>query len=181
VTALVLVPILAVPVSCGDDGDDVASTGTTAAEPTTTAEATTTTAADDASPTTDAPSTTTAAEDGATFPADSPEAAAAAAYETVFDSAASMEQKAPHIEDAEALEDVLAQYATVGTQFNGFTVEVKTVAINGNTAAVTYDLHFGGTKRYTDLPGTIENRNGTWTVTRAELCGFTASAGVTCP
>jgi hypothetical protein len=173
VTALALVPILAVAVGCGDDGADVASTGTTAAE------STTTTAVEFTTTTT--PSTTVAAEEGATFPADSPEAAAAAAYETVFDSAASMEQKAPHIEGAEALEAVLAQYAEVGTQFGGFTVQVKSVAITGETAAVTYDLHFGGTKRYTDLTGAIEDRDGTWTVTRAELCGFTASAGVTCP
>jgi hypothetical protein len=184
--ALALVPLLAL-ASCGDD-DDAGATASAAPDATTTTvhDVATTAAPETATTTTTtsaAPPTTTGAvaAEGTAFPAGSPEAEAQAAYEVVFDSAASFVQKAPHLEGAESLETTLADYAAMGARFGGFTLDVTAVVVSGPSAAVTYDLYFGTTKRYPGLPGTIENRDGTWTVTRGELCSFTALAGVECP
>ena len=45
---------------------------------------------------------------------------------------------------------------------------------------MTYDVYFGTTQQYKSLKGAIEQRSGTWTVTRAEFCGFMSSARVPC-
>jgi iron complex transport system substrate-binding protein len=55
------------------------------------------------------------------------------------------------------------------------------VVIDGDTATVTSDVMFGESAAYTDLTGEISNVGGTWTVSRAEFCGFMASARNACP
>ena len=152
--------------ACGDDSSDTAtvSTGASTATPTTTA----------------APSTTTTAAAGTIAPG-SPEAAVAAAYSTVFDSNLDYDAKAAHLEDAAALEDTVAKYTAGGKSFGGFKLTPTAVTITGNNAAVVYDVYFGTAKQYADLKGAATLVNGTWTVGRAEFCGFMASARTPCP
>jgi iron complex transport system substrate-binding protein len=132
--ALVAIAVVALGAGCGDDGEDIASTGT----------------------------------------------AAASAYALVFDSTVAFDEKAPHLEEADALMDTVEKYATAAQSFNGIKLTPTAVTITGHSAAVTYDVYFGTTKQYSSLPGTIENRDGTWTVSRDEFCGFMASARTPC-
>jgi iron complex transport system substrate-binding protein len=171
--ALVAVALVALGAGCGDDGDDVASTGT-AAETTTDAPTT------DAPTTTEAVTTTSAAIAGGAFDEGSPQAAAANAYALVFDSTVAFDDKVPHLEDADALQDTVEKYAAAAQSFNGIKLTPIAVSVTGDSAAVTYDVYFGTTKQYSSLPGTIENRDGTWMVSRDEFCGFMASARTPC-
>jgi iron complex transport system substrate-binding protein len=178
--ALVAVALVALGAGCGDDGDDVASTGTTAESAT---DAPTTDAPDTteaATTTTEATTTTSAAPDSGAFEEGSPEAAAAKAYALVFDSTVAFDDKAPHLEEADALHDTVEKYAAAAQSFNGIKLTPTAVSVTGASAAVTYDVYFGTTKQYSSLPGTIENRDGTWTVSRDEFCGFMASARTPC-
>jgi hypothetical protein len=165
--------------ACGDDDDGVASTGT-AAEVTTTSTAPTTTTTTAAKTTTTAPATTTTGE-AAALVAGTPEADAADAYATVFDSTVAFEVKAAHLDDAEALKDTAEKFAAAAQSFGGIKLTPTAVTIDGQVASVTYDVYFGTTKQYSSLPGSVEDRDGTWTVTRAEFCGFMASARTPCP
>jgi hypothetical protein len=173
---LAFVAAAALVVGCGDDDGDTASTGTLAETTTTAAAETTTTKAT----ATTVVSTTTAAPAGGAFAAGSPEAAAAEAYALVFDSDVPFAEKEAHLEDAATLEETIGMYTAGAAAFNGFTPDVTDVVVSGETAAVTYDLYFGTAKQYPDLPGTIENHDGTWTVTRAEFCTFMGMARVPC-
>jgi iron complex transport system substrate-binding protein len=178
VAACALVPLVAL-AACGDDDDSTASTGTTAdagAAVTTTAAPTTTTAA----PTTTTAAPTTTVASGGSFAPGSDEAEAADAYEIVFDSATTYEEKAPHLADADALRETIEKYTAAAAAFNGFRMDVTAVTVTGDTAAVTYDLYFGTTKQYGDLPGKLDRQSGTWAVSRDEFCGFMASARVPC-
>jgi iron complex transport system substrate-binding protein len=159
------IALVALVTACGDDGGSTASTGTTVA-PTTT----------EAPP----PTTTAAPADGALDPA-TPEGAAATAYALVFDSTVAFDEKAPHLEDAAALQETVEKYTAAGQSFNGIKLTPTAVMITSENAAVTYDVYFGTTQQYAALAGAIENRDGTWTVTRAEFCGFMASARTPCP
>jgi iron complex transport system substrate-binding protein len=159
--------------ACGDDGNDTSSTGTTEApaQTTTTKAATTTTAK---------PTTTTAAAAGS-FAAGSPEAAVATAYSTVFDSSTALDAKKPHLENADALADTITAYSAAGQRFGGIKLTPTAVAINGDTATVTYDVYFGTNKQYGDLSGAIARTGGNWIVSRGEFCGFMQSARTPCP
>jgi iron complex transport system substrate-binding protein len=157
--------------ACGDDSE-TASTGSTEA-PTSTGAPTTTTEEPGAT-------TTTAAGAPSAFAEGSPEAAAAEAYRLVFDSAVPFADKSAHLDDAAALQATVEQYGEAGTSFGGITLEPTAITITGETAAVTYDVYFGTAPQYEGLTGAIENRDGTWTVTRGEFCGFMASARTPC-
>jgi iron complex transport system substrate-binding protein len=63
----------------------------------------------------------------------------------------------------------------------GITLEPTDVVVDGETATVTYDVMFGGSAAYTALTGSISLIDGTWVVSRAEFCGFMASARNACP
>jgi hypothetical protein len=145
--------------ACGDDGETTTATNTTAA------------------PTTTAVTTTAAA---GTIPAGTPEAAAADAYKTVFDSNLGFDAKAKFLEDSANLRTPIDAYTNAGKSFGGIKLTPTAVAISGTTGAVTYDVYFGTTPQYKALKGTIENRAGNWTVTKAEFCSFMGSARVPC-
>lgn len=102
------------------------------------------------------------------------------AWALVFDSTAEFAGKAPHLEDAAALESSNAAYAASGEGFGGFGMEPTAVEINGDEAIITYNVLFGGTAAYTDLTGTAHRVDGTWTVSREAYCGFLASARTPC-
>ena len=130
----------------------------------------------------DAAATDAAAMDE-TGDADEGDAAAAAsdAWTLVFDSAIGFDEKAAHIEDAAALEATVEAYTAAGDAMGGITLEPTDVVVDGETATVTYDVMFGGSAAYTALTGSISLIDGTWVVSRAEFCGFMASARNACP
>jgi iron complex transport system substrate-binding protein len=166
--------------ACGDDETGGAAS-TTTATPTTTVAPTTTTATPTttvAPTTTNAPTTTAAL---GTFAAGTAEAAAADAYKTVFDSNLGFDAKAKFLEDAANLRATVDNYTNAGKSFGGIKLTPTAVAITGASGTVTYDVYFGTTQQYKALKGSIEQRAGTWTVTRAEFCSFMSSARNPCP
>jgi iron complex transport system substrate-binding protein len=107
--------------------------------------------------------------------------AASDVWSLVFDSAIVYEDKSAHIEDAEALRPTIEAYTVAGEGMGGITLAPTEVVVDGDTATVTYDVMFGATAAYTALTGSIELVDGTWIVSRAEFCGFMASARNACP
>jgi iron complex transport system substrate-binding protein len=85
------------------------------------------------------------------------------------------------VDDAEALRATIDAYTAAGDAMGGITLVPTEVVVAGDTATVTYDVMFGGTAAYTALTGEIALIDGTWVVSRAEFCGFMASARNACP
>jgi len=165
VSLLAVAPALA---ACGDD--DESSTDTTEVdESTETADAATDGAAGD--------------EDGGGSgidTSDPEQVAAAEAWTTVFDSSVPAGDKAPHLEDPAAVADTLAAYAATGDAMQGITLAATDVAVDGETATVTYDILFAGTPTYEDQTGEVVNVDGAWTVTTDQFCSFMATARTPC-
>jgi iron complex transport system substrate-binding protein len=63
----------------------------------------------------------------------------------------------------------------------GISLAPTAVAVDGDTATVTYDVMFGDRAAYSDLEGVITLVDGTWVVPRAEFCSFMSSARISCP
>jgi iron complex transport system substrate-binding protein len=137
----------------------------------------------DGDPATAVPSATPIAPDGTGEPgaSDDPAAAASDAWSLVFDSSVTFDDKAPHVEDADALRATIDAYTAAGDAMGGITLVPTEVVVAGDTATVIYDVMFGGTAAYTALTGEIALIDGTWVVSRAEFCGFMASARNACP
>jgi iron complex transport system substrate-binding protein len=108
-------------------------------------------------------------------------AAASDAWRLVFDSSVGFDEKAPHLEDADALQATVESYATAGGAMGGITLEPTDVVVDGDTATITYDVMFGASAAYTAQTGTISLVDGTWVVSRSEFCAFMASARNSCP
>jgi hypothetical protein len=152
------------PSDAARDGDGVGSTTSTAAAVTTTSQ----------SPVVSA--TTTPA------PANEQDAAEiAAAYEIVFSSDTTYEEKSPLIDDPVGLEETVAEYGKTGTSMGGVALVAKDITVSGDTATVSYDLLFGGTPTYPDLTGDAVRTDGRWLITRKMFCSVMASARVGCP
>jgi iron complex transport system substrate-binding protein len=184
--------------ACGGDDDDAAAETTaapasteavetteppassapeTTAATTTTERATTTTAA--ATTTAATGATTTIEGDGG---GDDPDAdAAALVWSAAFDSALAFDAKAPLIADAEALRPTIEAYTPAGAAVGGITLVPTDVQIDGDTAAITYDVRFAGQTAYSDQTGTLHRVDGVWQVSREEFCAFMASARNPCP
>ena len=157
-----LVPLGAA--ACGDDDDD-ATTDTTEAD----ADETTTTEAE------------ASGAAGAGVDQSNPdEVAVAEAWTTVFDSSVAPEQKSAYLEDPAAAAATLTAYATTGEMVQGITLEPTDVAIEGDTATVTYDILFAGTSTYQDQTGEVVNMDGTWKITTEQFCSFMATARTPC-
>ncbi len=184
---MTLAAILAlVAAACGSSSD----VGAAPAEP---APTTTTAAATTTSPptttTTVAPTTTTVAPATTTTVADEPEPGDSgpevdeitAAYEIVFSSETSYEDKAPLLDDPEGLEDTVTKYQETGASMGGVGLVATSVTVDGDSASVTYDLLFGGTPTYPDLQGDAVLIDGTWKITRTMFCAIMSSARVGCP
>jgi iron complex transport system substrate-binding protein len=107
--------------------------------------------------------------------------AAAAAWSLAFDSSVGFEDKAAHIEDAEALRTTIESYTAAGSAMGGITLVPTDVGVDGDSATVTYDVMFGASAAYTDLSGLISLVDGTWVVSRTVFCTFMASARNACP
>ena len=108
------------------------------------------------------------------------EAAAMSAWAIVFDSNAEWSLKAPHIGDSENLEESNEQFRAGGESMGGFSLRPTKAVIEGNTAAITYDVLFGGSAAYQDLEGVIDLVDGTWVVSRDTYCGFLVQARTPC-
>ncbi len=112
---------------------------------------------------------------------DTGEEAASDAWTKVFDSTVPFEDKAIHVAEADALRETIDAYETAGSSMGGISLQPTDVAIDGDTAMVTYDVLFGESTAYSALTGTITLVDGTWVVGRDEFCGFMASARNPCP
>ena len=175
-----LVALALVASACGGTAEaEVGETTTTTAAATTTTEATTTTT--EATTTTAAPTTTTTEASGIVEGEDPEVDAVVLAFTTALDSVTPYEDKAPFIDDPEGLEDTVAQYLATGESMGGIAVAVSAVAIDGDTAVVTYDLLFGGNPTYPDLSGDAIKTADGWKITRAGFCSLMSSARVGCP
>jgi iron complex transport system substrate-binding protein len=109
------------------------------------------------------------------------EQAAADAWALVFDSAVAFAEKAPHLEDAEALQSTIEAYTTAGAAMGGISLRPTGVVLDGGTATIVYDVYFGDSPAYTAVEGEIALVDGTWVVGRDEFCTFMASARNACP
>jgi hypothetical protein len=168
--------------ACGSDeaadAGDSASDTTVAATTTTTAVPATTTTTTTVAPTT----TTTAAEAGGIVAGEDAEVdAVVLAYTIALDSVSTYEEKAPYIDDPTGLEATVAEYLKTGESMGGIGVLPSAVAIDGDTAVVTYDLLFGGNPTYPDLTGEAVKTAEGWKITRAGFCSLMSSARVGCP
>ncbi|MEL6981142.1 MAG: iron-siderophore ABC transporter substrate-binding protein [Actinomycetota bacterium] len=108
------------------------------------------------------------------------EAAAMAAWALVFDSTAAFADKAPHLEDAAALETSNVGFLDAGDAMGGISLDPTGAVVDGETATITYDVYFGENAAYNDLDGEISLVDGVWVVSRDEYCGFLASARTPC-
>ena len=179
-TFLVLILTL-VGSACAGSDDEAAETPATTEATTTTTEATTTTTEAATTTTTAAPTTTTTEAPGIIEGEDPEVDAIVLAYTIALDSVTSYEDKAPYIEDPSGLEATIATYLTTGESMGGIGVLPSAVAIDGDTAVVTYDLLFGGNPTYPDLTGDAVKTADGWKITREGFCSLMSSARVGCP
>ena len=179
-TMLVLILALLASACGGSEVDAADSPATTAAPTTTTTEATTTTT-ESATTTTAAPTTTTTEAPGIVAGEDPEVDAIVLAYTIALDSVSEYEVKASYIDDPSGLEDTIAKYLETGESMGGIGVLPSAVAIDGDTAVVTYDLLFGGNPTYPDLTGDAVKTADGWKITREGFCSLMSSARVGCP
>jgi hypothetical protein len=130
--------------------------------------------------------TTTAATEAVAGPAivpgeDADVDAVVEAYVVVFDSSTTYEEKAPYLVEPEGLEETVATYASTGTSMGGVSLDPKSVTIDGDTAAVSYDFLFGGNPSYTNLTGDAVQTAAGWQITREMFCDIMRSARSSCP
>lgn len=178
VSVLLAVVFAVLAAGCGgsDTADEPATTEAPA--PTTTIATTTTVAVT----TTATPETTTTAAAGGIVPGEDADVdAVVVAYEVVFSSDTSYDEKAPYLVDSEGLEETVLDYQETGDLMGGVGAIPSAVTINGETADVTYDLLFSGTPTYPDLSGDAVRIDETWKITREMFCSLMSSARVGCP
>lgn len=107
--------------------------------------------------------------------------AATTAWTTAFDSSVAFVDKAEFIAAAESVRPTLKAYATLGEQMGGITLVVTDVVVNGDTATLTYDIHFAGLPAYSKQTGAVERVAGRWVVSHTAFCDFMALARTACP
>jgi hypothetical protein len=185
--ALLTLTLALIATACGGSADIDAgeSTATTQATTTTTQAPTTTTTteAPTTTTTTEAPTTTTTttAPEGIVAGEDPEVDAIVLAYTIALDSVSSFDDKAPYIDDPAGLEETVAKYLVTGEAMGGIGVLPSAVAIEGDTAVVTYDLLFGGNPSYPNLTGQAVKTADGWKITREGFCSLMSSARVGCP
>ncbi|MEM7338721.1 MAG: iron-siderophore ABC transporter substrate-binding protein [Actinomycetota bacterium] len=106
--------------------------------------------------------------------------AAIDAFVAVYDSSADWATKAPHLEDADALEASNEAYREGGDGLGGIRLEATAAEISGDVATITYDVIFGENAAYNDLSREITLIDGTWVVSRDDYCDFLATARTPC-
>lgn len=103
------------------------------------------------------------------------------AYEIVFSSETTYEEKAPLIDDPAGLEETVAKYQETGESMGGVSLAARKITVSGDVAVVRYDLLFGGNPTYPDLTGDAVLVDGVWKITREMFCSIMTSARVGCP
>lgn len=111
----------------------------------------------------------------------SEEQEAADVWALVFDSTVGYDDKAEHIEDADALHETIDAYEAAGSAMGGISLVPTVVSIDGESATITYDVLFGEETAYSALEGGMTLVDDVWTVSRGEFCGVMASARNACP
>jgi len=161
VAALTL-PLLVGLGACGDeDSDDDATSEESEAAASETTEST---------DTTDAPS----------GDADADATAAGDAVAAVFDSSVPFDEKVALVEAGESHRADHEAYVGAAGAVGGIALEPTDVAVDGDTATVTYRVLFGGTEAYSDLSLDVNRVDGEWVVPTDAFCGFLASARTPC-
>jgi iron complex transport system substrate-binding protein len=150
---------------CGD-GDDDEATADETEEP---ADDTTTTEAESAD--------TTEADAGGDV---ADEDAAGLAVQSVFDSTVAFDDKVASLEGGEAHRADHDAYVGAAGAVGGIAVEPTDVAVDGDTATVTYRVLFAGNEMYKDLTMDVTRVDGSWVVPTDAFCGFLASARTPC-
>lgn len=161
--AVLALPLLLGLAACGGDDDDSEDAGgSEAAE-----ESTTTTAADEAA-------------EGGDDAASADEEAVGEAVTTVFDSSVPYDDKLALVEGGEAHRADHDGYVAAADAVGGITVEPTDVAVDGDTATVTYRVLFGGNEAYADLTMDVSRVDGEWVVPTTTFCDFLSSARTPC-
>lgn len=178
------IALIAAACSSEDAGEATSTTTqpqtTTSAEPAAPASTTTTPTTTTTSTTTLPP--TTATTSGGIVPGEDPDIdAVVLAYQVVFSSVTTYEEKVPYLVDPNGLEETVEQYRATGEAMGGIELAANSVTIDGEVAEVQYDLLFGGSPTYPDLTGDAVLDDDVWKVTREMFCGMMASARVGCP
>jgi len=165
---LALVVGLAGLAGCGDDSDDDA-------------EGTGDETADESADTTEAETADTtgpeAADEGG---GGADEEAAGLAVQRVFDSTVAFDDKVASLEGGEAQRADHEAYVGAAGAVGGIAVEPTDVAVNGDTATVTYRVLFAGNEMYRDLSMDVTKVGEAWVVPTDAFCGFLASARTPC-
>lgn len=96
-------------------------------------------------------------------------------WQTFFDASKPVSAKAALVQDAAALQPVIAAQAT-NPQAQGTTAKVTKVVIDAGrtTAAVTYDILINGTAQLKNSVGTAVLENGVWKVSKKSFCALIA-------
>jgi ketosteroid isomerase-like protein len=134
----------------------------------------------DTTETSESETTATTAGDEAEAGGAADEDAAGEAVSTVFDSAVPFDDKVALIEGGETHRADHEAYVGAANGVGGITVEPTDVAVDGDTATVTYRVLFGGNEAYADLTMDVTRVDGEWTVPTSAFCGFLASARTPC-
>lgn len=180
-----VIALIAAACSSEDAGEATSTTTqpptTTSAEPAAPASTTTSPTTTTTSTTTTLPPTTTTTS-GGIVPGEDPDIdAVVLAYQVVFSSVTTYEEKVPYLVDPNGLEETVEQYRATGEAMGGIELAANSVTIDGGVAEVQYDLLFGGSPTYPDLTGDAVLDDDVWKVTREMFCGMMTSARVGCP
>jgi hypothetical protein len=103
------------------------------------------------------------------------------AYEVVFDSETTYDDKAPYLDDPSGLEDTVQRYFETGQVTGRVTIEATAVEIDGEGATITYTILFGGAPTYADQVGEAIRSETGWLVPRDTFCSLMSAARVGCP
>lgn len=110
------------------------------------------------------------------------EQAVATAFQTAVDSSLGYDEQAPFIEDAAELRETIERYPVAAEAVLGISAVVTEVSIDGDTATITYVLHFNGVEApYGELDGSLIKVDDGWLIPRDAYCAFQAQARNNCP
>jgi hypothetical protein len=174
--AAITITLALVAAACGSATDATADTAAEAPLGTTTLATTTTT--HPPTTTSNSPATTTTMTDATT---EADREAISHAYEIVFSSETSYEDKVPYLEDPDGLEETVLEYQKAGESMGGVSLAATKITVDEAVAEVIYDFLFAGTPTYPNLTGDAVLVDGTWMITRVMFCSIMTSARVGCP
>jgi hypothetical protein len=166
--AVAAITVLLVATACSSAEDEGTDPEPVAAPDTTTLATTTTTQL-----------ATTTTTGGQTSEAD--QEAISTAYEVVFSSETTYEEKTPFLEDPSGLEDTVLKYQETGLAMGGVSLAATKITVDDTVAEVIYDFLFAGTPTYPNQIGDAVLVDETWMITRDMFCSIMASARVGCP